>query len=359
MLRGVNAIRQVWRAMLGAMLMAAGSCDRIKQAVGEREKEAEEAAVREELEKLVDQNEEGVRFRHDLPFPERVRCRVEKTVTFTNGRMFAHDAFGEGSSEFEGTMEQILLLERDGAVLSLKIERNRFGRPVFSDVGGESENASGQEKSAPPGMSEGGDSAAGPEGGGRALSGNSMEGFDLSFIHREDGWRQHGKVDDFRAMAIGKQIEPVVGDSLGTWGMVPRSPWFGGRRFVEGMEVTLTGKQIGLITGTRVKSGKVTLQFEGTEALEGHPCGVFAWSGDFDEELPNLEGERQESEVSVSEGRLWCSLLHPVVLRSESKGTITLIVRNSRGKLKRRIQGAVESNESWQWNPLVKGEGEE
>ncbi len=352
---GVNAMRCFGRVMLGAMLLAGSSCERVRKAVEEaKEKAGEtagEGASREELGKLVDRTEDGYRFRHDLAFPERVRCQMESRMTFTKGRTFIKTAFGGGSAPFEGVMDNMLVLERDGAVVSLEIKRSRTGpastESETTSAESEKEGEKGQENELSGDVA--GEETDVPE--------DSVEGMKLRFIHREDGWHWSGKGGDFREMAAGKQIEQAVDESLGLWGLIPRSPWFGERRFSPGTEVKLVGKQIALITGTRVNRGKATLRFEKTETLDGHPCGVFAWSGDYEEEVPNLTGERQEAEVSVSEGRVWCSLIYPVVLRNEGKGMVTMIVRNSKGKLKQRIQGAVESSQSWQWNPLAKEGG--
>jgi hypothetical protein len=311
-----------------------------------------------ELGLLVDGTEQGFLFRRDLPFPGHVRCRVERRTTFTNGRVFIRNELGAGAAPFNVTMEQILVAERDGAKLSLAIERNRVGHPVVSSL------EKGMEKGKKTGLKgwkfwkdEESEKVAAPSGDvPRPKTDNRnglVEGVELQFVHLEGGWRFAGKGGDFRAMTAGRQIEPALGERLGSWGLVSRSPWFGERRFAEGDEVVLVGKQIALVTGTHVKKGRVTLRFEKMEMLEGHPCAVFSWSGAYDEDAPDLEGDRRQSEVSVSEGRLWCSLLHPLVLRNEFKGAVTMIVRDSRGKMKKRIQGAVETTEFLLWNPLA------
>jgi hypothetical protein len=123
---------------------------------------------------------------------------------------------------------------------------------------------------------------------------------------------------------------------------------------LEGGELTLKDGQISLIAGAPVKRGTARLRFEKTEVLDGHPCAVFSWSGDYDAEIPILEGEREEWDVSVTKGRLWCSLVYPLVLRQEAEGTVAIVVRDSRGRMKRRIQGAMKSRESLEWKCLAK-----
>jgi len=371
-------MRWICGVVLGALLVAGAGCDRIKRAVEKVKETASEEveAGREnaELAKLVDQNEDGCRFRRDVPFPERVRCRVERKFVITQGRMFVRDAFGEGSTPFEGAIEQTLTVERDKAVLSVKIERSRIGKSLAAHTPGEVEKGMekefGKEVAKEVKELEGGKK---PKKNGKkgqatpeetkaeeqASLGNSLEGLELSFIHRKDGWHRRGAGNDFRAMAAGKQLAPVVDACLSGWGMVARSPWFGATRFSEGTELVLKGKQIALITGTAVKRGTAKLRFEKTESLGGHPCAVFTWSGDYDEETPNLEGETEQWEVTVSAGRLWCSLVYPLVLREEGKGMLTVLVRDSRGRVKRRLQGAVDFTESFQWNRLAAPEKKE
>jgi hypothetical protein len=104
-----------------------------------------------------------------------------------------------------------------------------------------------------------------------------------------------------------------------------------------------------MITGTEVGRGEVTLRFERVTAIGGHPCGVFAWQGEFSERASDLSGEISSGDLSIDDGRVWCSLIHPVLLRRESKGTITSVIRQSNGQLKQRLQGAIEERVEWEW----------
>ena len=333
----MTIIRTAGLGLLGALALAGAGCDRLKEAAeGVRRGGGGAAggggAVDAGLQAHVDLDRQGYRFRHDLAFPGRVRCTVSTTTSLRQARRLVRSALGGERSAFDVTTEHVVVAERDGGVVSVRVERARARKPLLEGDGRRGGKGKGDE----------GDEALG------------IEGVAARFVHRDDGWRRRGGggEDDFKGAAWAAGVAGVLDDLVQEWALVPRSPWLGGMRLLPGAEVTLRDEQLCLVAGPGVTRGEVTLRFEGVTAVDGHPCGTFAWRGSLGGRQAGLAGERWDVEASVDEGRLWCSLVYPVVLRSECKGTVTKVAREADGALRERIQGALEETVTRRWEPL-------
>jgi hypothetical protein len=65
-------------------------------------------------------------------------------------------------------------------------------------------------------------------------------------------------------------------------------------------------------------NGTLKLTFEAQDAIDGHPCAVFAIQGDYTrQQIPDLDGHFSDEEITIQSGKIWLSLLHPLVLREE------------------------------------------
>lgn len=337
MLAAVMINRSVGWGLLGALLLAGTGCDRVKKAAGSFQQKAREAAgvksagqPAPEWEPLIDRTEQGYRFRRDLSFPEKLRCTASMTATFSRARVVSRSALGEESAPFAGTVEQTVVAARDGAVVDVRIERARFKSPMRpGEDGGKTRDEAAEQGEA-----------------------QAIEGLAAQFVHRKDGWRRRGGGNDFKTVTWADTLAEGLEYSVQQWALVPRSPWFGEKRLLPGAEITLRDQQISLIEGPGVSRGAVTLRFDSVTAIDGHPCGLFIWRGDFGGRKIDVSGEREELEMSIDEGRLWCSLVHPLVLRQERKGTLTAIAREPGGALRRRLQGAFEETLTWRWEKL-------
>ena len=151
-------------------------------------------------------------------------------------------------------------------------------------------------------------------------------------------------------MVWSKALQPALPILLATDGVTPRTQWFSSsKRWSGGDKFELTGDSLGLLFPGKA-SGKIVMTYEVSEALEGHPCGRFAVTGDVSlKDLMRIEGESFDQEVSIRSGKIWCSLLHPLVLREELD-TVQTITQGS-GGAKIRIQGGVQVVRSRQWMP--------
>jgi hypothetical protein len=97
--------------------------------------------------------------------------------------------------------------------------------------------------------------------------------------------------------------------------------------------------------------GRVTLTYEVAEALEGHPCGRFAVEGDVTlKDDVSLSGESSNTEMTIRSGKIWCSLIHPLVLREEYE-MVQTSEKGQGSEPKVRIQGAVDQIIAREWNP--------
>lgn len=333
----------MWLAVVPGLMVV--SCEKIREITGKARAEAEEVAsggivqpgggVAPEMEALIDLNEQGYRFRRDQPFPDKLTVRRKTSLEISNGRLFGRSALGNGSTSIEGTSEDVVVLEREASRVTIRVESDRFVKPIIEGEG-EGETT--------------GEAASEPESRDSEL-GESLEGLSATFLKRDKGWQVVGEQDDFRVMAWASQLRGQLDDYLLGSGVIPNSPWFGPKRMLPGVEVELHGPETCLILGAEAK-GSLLLKFDRVENIGGHPCGVFNWSGEFTiAEAASLSGEPENLEMSVSSGQIWCSLIHPLVLRSEMEGVMTVERRGPDGRLSMRLQGAVKSTDSRQWTP--------
>ena len=323
-------------------LLALGltSCDKAKQAV---------AAARDKIEGVkdtslpkppggevastfvpqVDTAAEGVRFRRDIPFPSDIEVRVTHRVTFHNTRRIVTSALGTDKMTANGAFEIVGFFQRGGPQLSLTIEK---AGPVI-DPKEAVEKAKASAQGAPPPESE-------PFLGTRA-----------EFQQGKDGWRlpaQKGAVD-FNRKLLEQNLLPNLPGLLIQHGIMPRKQWFSSsRRWIGGDKLVLEGDSLALLFENGA-SGKVTLTYEVSEALDGHPCGRFSVQGDVSiKDETALDGSTQSGELTIQSGKIWCSLLHPLVLREEFQ-TVRTVTEGQGNGPKTKVQGAIDELRVRQW----------
>jgi hypothetical protein len=328
-------------------LLALGltSCDKAKEAV---------AAAREKIEGVkdtslpkppggevastfvpqVDTAAEGVRFRRDLPFPSDVEVRVTHRVTFHNTRRIVSSALGTDKMTANGAFEIVGFLQRSGPQLSLTIEK---AGPVV-DPKDAVEKAKASAQGAPPPDPE-------PFVGTRA-----------EFQLGKNGWflpAKKGPVE-FNSKVLEQNLLPNVSGLLIQHGIMPRKQWFSSsRRWIGGDKLVLEGDSLALLFENGA-TGKVTLTYEVSEALDGHPCGRFAVQGDVSLKNETMfDGSSQSGEMTIQSGKVWCSLLHPLVLREEYQ-TVRTVTEGQGNGPKTKVQGGIDELRVRQW----KGKGE-
>lgn len=279
----------------------------------------------------VDSAAEGVRFRRDLEFPPTLSVRLVERQIFKNARMITQSELGNETATYSGTWELVGSIDRDRNQVALAIEK--FGEVL--DLQGKGKEAAVQQ----------------PPAENRPSLGNEVAGARVGFGQVSGAWRiSEGKgAVDFRNKVLGDKLLPALPGLLAIHGASPRTQWFSPtRRWIGGDKLVLEGEALALLFPGK-SSGKVTLVFEESEALEGHPCGRFAVSGDVTlADHIGLDGQDRTSEITINAGKIWCSLIHPLVLREEYETLQTIVTGKGRGP-RTRIQGAIEHVAARRW----------
>jgi len=333
-------VRWVCLPLLVPCLLLAG-CDKTRGWLGMDEVAVGSGAatpggeVDEELAAMVERGEEGVRFRRDLPFPARLRVALVERTRFHEVRVLEENAFGRTTRTIDFGIESRLEYGKSPGGFELKVEK--FGRWLPEVLEGEAEASAGEE----------------PAGGGEeALAGSDLVDRTVRFSLTEDGWKTLRGSGDFKAAVIGASLEEVVPQVMVEAGVHPRVQWFSSSRgWRPGDRIVLTGNALKILDPHDV-SGRVSLNFVGEEAIGGHPCGVFEVAGDFEvRDRVQADGTRLDLEVAVDTGRIWASLLHPVLLREEYD-TVQTRVQRGEGGVARREQGRIEVTRARHWVPV-------
>lgn len=328
-------------------LLAAGlvSCDKAKKAVNAARDKIEGVKdpglpkppggdVLSDLSAQVDTAAEGVRFRRDLPFPANLQVRVTQRMTFHKARRIVTSALGNETLVADGTFELVGAFERRGPHLSLTIER--AGRVIDPKEAVEKAKASTEGDTATLGSDR-----------------PNFAGGTVEFQLGADAWQipaRKGPVD-FNLKVLEQDLLPELPKMLVQHGLVPRPQWFSSsRRWIGGDKLVLEGDSLALLFD-KGASGKVTLTYEVSEALEGHPCGRFAVQGDVSiKGDTSIDGITASGEVSIQSGKIWCSLIHPLVLREEYQ-TVRTVSQGQGNGPKQKIQGSIDELKIRQWKP--------
>jgi hypothetical protein len=158
-------------------------------------------------------------------------------------------------------------------------------------------------------------------------------------------WRVE-RDQDFMKMVKLKELEAEINDeALMSRGLLPRKMWFGKTRWKEGAKLTLNGEEMAMLMVTPGMKGHLELIFEAVEAVDGHPCGRFSLTGD-------CSGYRSpdgsKAEMSITGGKVWMSLIHPLVLKQEIDTVMTL---SGKSDGLGRAQGHIVLKEYIVWKP--------
>jgi hypothetical protein len=294
--------------------------DRISSATGGSADGADEA-----LEKLVDRNADGVLFRKDQVFPSRLEVRTTRRQVI-DARLHQTSAIEKRTEVVKGTRTAAFALKRNGNEVLHVIESTGFTKPGSDDA----------------------DEAATKTQDPLERVAAKRE----SQVFRKSGssWACDSK-DTFRAATISRQIGPVFDELLFENALAPRPVWFSKRRFKPGDMLTLTGDSLQMLVAGRA-AGTLELELDGFEGVDGHPCGVFHIKGSFSRKgFPDFDGTLTDEEVTIQSGKLWLSLLHPVVLREDLE-TVQSLTSGEKGGLVTRWQGAVGLDIRRTWKPL-------
>jgi len=257
---------------------------------------------------------------------------VTERRTFDNVRMISTSELGNEVVTYSGTRELVGVFEHANQRVVLSIEK---AGEVLDINKKEKVEAKTEAKSDPISSAEAG------------LAGTRIE-----FLKDTRGWRvpeTKGPVK-FNSMIIEQNLLPALPEVLVGQGVMPRTQWFSStRRWIGGDKFVLEGETMALLFPGK-SSGKVTLTYEAAEALEGHPCGRFSIQGDVSlKDEVGLGGDSINSEITINSGKVWCSLIYPLVLREEYETVQTQVQGKGRGP-RLRVQGVIRQVTARQWN---------
>lgn len=344
----MNRLRSAATALLLTSIgFGVASCDKAQQAVDaarEKFRGVDPSApvspggdVDPDLASQVDSGAEGVRFRRDLPFPTDLSIRVVERSNYHDSRAMSSSALGTQNAPISGKFERIFNLKRSSSHLNIQIEK--AGRVIEEEAAKEAAKDPAKNKvvAVVDGASEKDDEA------------KRLEGASIDFNYTNQGWRQPKSkgAADFSKMIWAKKLEPQLPSLMAHDGLMPRTQWFSSsRRWNGGDKFEITGDALAMLFPGK-HEGKIVLTYEVSEALDGHPCGRFAVTGDISGEAAGIDGVVSSQEISIRSGKVWCSLLYPLVLREEFETVHTTISGSDGAKTK--IQGGLDLVTSRQW----------
>ncbi len=337
---------------IAAACLVLPACDKARQLADKAKAAASEklaAAAEEEtsaepdpaLEALVDRTEEGAVFRKDVPFPDQLEVRLTRKSTFDGVRVFQQSMLGNEAVTLDAIQTATTRFERIGDHVRLTLEEISMKAP----------EPEGEAAADPKAKKPAAKKPAAPA----ASDSSELTGL-VAVFRRADGgaWKpDHNR--DFKAAAWIDALTPGFGNLLTAAGAVPRDYWFGKRRLKPGDEVPLSGPALGILFDGQ-SSGELTLVLDSFDHdPNGHPCGVFSVAGNVSRRgVVGPDGRRHDEDISIESGKVWLSLVYPLVLREELE-TIQTAVSGSSGGPTSRIQGAVRVETSRDWQPADAG----
>lgn len=295
----------------------------VKERIKETANPAAETQVDPELQKLVDQTEEGVIFRKDLPFPTRVNVATS-TNSQLDLRLLQASAIERKTSTVNGVMEFTEKLERSGDQVRYTQGKVRITDPTSKD--------------------EDGKPKAIPENPFKSPIGADVP---REFLRRDGKWGCD-ESGGFLAVAISKEIAPFVDVLMQENGLAPRPQWFAKRRVKIGEEIKLTGEPLSMLISGKAK-GTLHLKLESIGAVANHPCAVFTVNGEYTRsQFPSFSGGFTDEDVTIQSGKVWLSLIHPLVLKWDID-TIQSFKTGEKGGQQLQAQGTSKITITREW----------
>jgi len=376
---------------IAAIGLTVVSCGKVRELAGKAKRAAEsgvssalgssksaEKPPDPRLQALVDQTPEGVVFRKDLPFPEKLQVREERRLTFDDARLVVKSAIGNRVVAFSGTRFFTMLYGRAGDRIDVTMESAGFSQPEAADAQGtkaKEDKAKGskvtdaQAKAAQIKAAQAAaqlrvanskleqakqDQAAAAAANAAAVPDEltaikELTACKVAFARKGKGWKAEHS-NDFKLAVWGGNLAPHLAANCTDAGVMPRGQWFGTRRLKPGDTVPLSGAALAMLLGDGA-SGALVLKLESFEASGGHPCGLFSVTGSYRATaVPGPDGELSDQEVSITSGKVWLSLIHPIVIREQLE-TVQTIVAGARSGHSTHIQGKVAVAVTREWKP--------
>jgi hypothetical protein len=295
----------------------------VQKQIAKTSTEAAEPLPDPELLKLVDQTPEGVIFRKDLPFP--IRFEVNTTLNQEVAvRVIESSAISQNQmTNLKGLQTTVNKYERSGDQVRYTMAKSIFTEPVIE--GSDTDQEPVIRQLAPPSRPQ---------------------------IYQKTGstWKSAAS-EGIHAMMLSDQLSPVFDFLLVENALAPRPLWFGKKRFKIGDQMTVSEKTLPMLLSGNA-TGSLTLTLESIGAVASHPCGVFTINGYYRrKKAPDFDGVFSDEDISIPSGKIWLSLLYPLVLKQELV-TIQTIQRSPEGGPNIRSQGSVKVSLIRDWKKL-------
>ncbi|QTN34085.1 hypothetical protein HZ994_17755 [Akkermansiaceae bacterium] len=293
------------------------------------------------LEKLVAKKDGTFLFRTDIPFPPHLRVISTDVTKFHDVNIAKRVADGSQRTRESLRIEEVMEYEMAGK--SVRFTQ----RQMLSQRKPTAAERLERLKAIEAAVKKGAEPPADPFSTVGELVGKAVQ-------FKTDGkaWAVM-PTKEFKTMAWGKGLEKQVGDMLVANGLMRKARWFGDKPLPIGHKLTLSGDSLDLVlTGGR--SGSLDMELKGMEGVHGHPCAVFEVSGavKLDEDTDD-QGRTTSGEETIESGRIWFSLLYPVVLRGEMAMIVSYDTRE-KGKLVEQLQGKAEKSFHRKWGAVTK-----
>jgi hypothetical protein len=294
-----------------------------------------------ELAKLVTKKGDALVFRRDLKFPPHLKVIATDITKLKKVRFAGKSEFGQGSMVLSVRGDKIMEYEMAGGAVRFTMKENvREKIPTAQERVAKLKlvEEALKNKQAPPDTRD------------RIL--DPLVGKVVQFKYVGKAWKAES-TREFKTMAWGKGLEENVTQNLVENSMLPRPRWFGTDPIKPGEVTKLSGKSLNLIMDG-IGQGEVELTLKGMEGVHGHPCAVFEVTGSYvADETENAAGQTVESELTIEKGRVWCSLLFPIVLRSDMDLIVSSVTREG-SKVVSRMQGPVNRYVHHEWKAVTK-----
>ncbi len=299
-----------------------------------------ETAIDPALAKLVSKNKEGYLFRADIPFPPHLKVIVTEVTKLKKVRMAQR--IGKETARTELTTRDDKVMEYEMAGKAVRFTKaKQVSERKLSDL----ERLQRLEAIAK--AKE--DGSEPPETRDRKI--DPLEGKAVQFNYDGKAWKAI-PTKEFKTMAWGRGEEDRVAETLISNGLQPKPRWFGSKRIPLGHKVRLSGSSLDIVFED-VAKGHLDMEFKAVEGVHGHPCAAFDVTGSV-ELKPGTDdqGRATSGEATIEKGRIWFSLLYPVVLRMDLDRIVSYETRD-KGQLIAQIQGKTSERIHSDWNAVT------
>ncbi|WP_411827737.1 hypothetical protein [Luteolibacter sp. AS25] len=298
-----------------------------------------ETKIDRALNKLILKVDGGYLLRTDLPFPPHLKVVVTETKKLKKVRIAGKSRFGDEIDTLSARMDDVTEYEMAGKAVRVT-KRDNVSRRLLSiqelqqiEVAAEKAIAAG---------------LPAPERTDKVV--DKLKGKAVQFNNKGKGWAAV-PTTEFITRSWASELEPNIDEILTDNGLRPAKRWFGRNPLKLGSKQKLSGASLDLVIKDAA-SGSLDLEMIGVEGVHGHPCAVFSMEGSMTmKPYENDLGQIIETETTVDEGKIWFSLLYPIVLRKEMD-TIQSTVTKESGKKVGIQQGAVEDTLHVNWKAV-------